>query len=198
MSRRTTLRILCIPGREEAIEQAFGRIEWPDGALLEGFEWNRERWGGRFRLQAAALRRILESRDPPAPQVVVARSFGAWLLVHALTGLGRPPTTAVLIAPVLGFGASSRLGFVAPGAFGFWSRVEDPATPPPSTHLTIALARDDAQSPIELAERLARVWRVRVVAFDSGGHALGKTSGCREISDLIRDTIRAHAGRFSR
>jgi hypothetical protein len=98
----------------------------------------------------------------PDETLLVGRSFGAWLVLHALLGCPHGfDGTVLLIAPVLGYGTSGRGGFVAPRARTFWANVEAGCSMPAARVVLVAGTADE-QCPIEYPRRLGRWWPIEL------------------------------------
>jgi pimeloyl-ACP methyl ester carboxylesterase len=159
MSLSFPTRALFVPGRGEAVADflawraAFdevGGIDFDDRFARLGF--------GAQVAQAADLIARAHSYNT----LLVGRSFGAWLVLHALLGrTDRFDGTVLLLAPVLGYGGSGNVGFIGPRARIFWKSVEA-GRPMPASRVVLVAGLVDAQCPIELARRLARWWPIEL------------------------------------
>ncbi|MBO9532903.1 MAG: alpha/beta hydrolase [Solirubrobacteraceae bacterium] len=92
--------------------------------------------------------------------LVVAHSFGANMLLHALAAPGAPAVPTALL-----------LGMPDWGPEGWQSADYATPEPEPAAAITLAHCRDDDVVPFEhLALNAARLPSARVVEFDAGGH----------------------------
>lgn len=188
ISRGRSLRqIFCAPGRDETFEDAFGALTWPDDIEIGSVDFDQEFAQLRFSDKVDFFRREIEDHYWSKGAMLLGRSFGGWILLNTLVGFDAAyPGTVILISSVLGYGSAEGLQFIAPNADGFWREVERSAGPP-SDRMLLLHSTDDQQCSISYAERLAKAWSIELIAFEDGGHDLGKIHHLDEVSRLIQE-----------
>jgi len=159
---------LIVPGRDETVCDV--RPWFAAFRDLEGIDFDRQFGGLAFGAQVARVAALIRGHDP-AGTLLVGRSFGAWLLLHALLGQASAFEGAVLLwAPVLGYGGAGGAGFMAPRARTFWTEI-GAGRPMPALRLILIAGHRDQQCPIKLARDLAKWWPIELHQYDAG-HAL--------------------------
>jgi len=165
-----------IPGRGETLAESFGGIPRGPKTVLTGLEWARDLEGLRFSAQVDLVTHEVRTRCWDEAAMVVARSFGAWILVNALLEMPEPhPGTVLCVSSVLGYGSTGGVNFIAPRALRFWREAPRLARPP-AREFSLLHASDDTQCPLAYAEKLHALWGGNLIVR-SGGHSLGKGPG---------------------
>jgi alpha-beta hydrolase superfamily lysophospholipase len=179
-------RALVFPGRGETVHDLRPLVASQD---ITGIDFDDRFAALGFAAQLAAVERLLAA-DGSSTTLLVGRSFGAWLLLHALLDRSAAyPGTVLLIAPVLGAGSAGKTGFIPPRARTFWQRLEA-GHPMPASKMVLACSTTDTQAPIDLARALARHWRIELHECDIG-HDLPSWTAVetsRHVQSLLRTT----------
>lgn len=169
MGIRPSRRVLVVPGRDESVNDVWRWFESFDD--VGGIDFEQQMAGLDFRAQVARVARLLDGCRPDEA-ILAGRSFGAWLLLHALLGRASPfAGTVLLLAPVLGYGGTGCSGFIAPRARPFWTDVRAGRSIP-ALRLILVAGRHDSQCPVELARELATWWPIELHECESD-HTLG-------------------------
>ena len=177
-------RALVFPGRGEAVHDVRPLVTSQD---VTGIDFDDRFAALGFAAQLAAVARLVAA-DGSSTTLLVGRSFGAWLLLHALLDRADAyPGTVLLLAPVLGAGSVGKTGFIPPRARTFWQRVEaGQATP--ASRMVLACGVTDTQAPIELARALARHWPIELHECELAHELPAWTS--IEASTCVRSLLR--------
>ena len=160
-------RALVFPGRGETVAELRALVPSQD---VRGIDFDERFAALGFAAQLAKVSACI-ARDGSSTTLLVGRSFGAWLLLHALLQREQPyPGTVLLLAPVLGQGSVGQAAFLPARTQTFWTRVQGGAAMP-ATRMVLMCGTEDRQAPLALAQRLATHWPVTLheVALD---HAL--------------------------
>jgi len=183
----SSTRVRIVPGRGEAVSDL--GVLFATCANVAGLDFDQRFAGLSFGAQVARVSALIEEAEPQA--LLVGRSFGAWLMVHAL--LGRTTAfdgTVLLLAPVLGYGRSGQAGFMAPRARMFWNEVEA-GRPMPASRMVLMAGQHDPQCPIELARRLASAWPIELheLLADHSLDAWNSTGMARRVAAALRREV---------
>jgi predicted esterase len=181
MGVRSFRRVLVVPGRDEsvnAVRRWFGSFD-----EVSGIDFDQQMARLDFRAQVARVTHLLDGGSPDEP-LLAGRSFGAWVLLHALLDRAcRFEGTVLLLAPVLGYGGSECAGFIAPRARPFWTDVRAGRSMP-ALRLILVAGRHDSQCPIELARELAAWWPIELHECESD-HTLGPWTSA-DVDRILR------------
>ncbi len=173
-------RIFYAPGRDETLADIKDAIPWAGKVDICTIDFLRPFSSLPFPEQSAEFRQLFINNFWSSEDLLIGRSFGAWILLNALMEADCVyPGTVILISSVLGFGGQPGIEFMAPRARSFWSRV-DSGEPPPARRIALIHAIDDDQCPFEYAKKLCDIWGVVLFGLEKGGHGLGR-SGTKEL-----------------
>ncbi|HJX51803.1 MAG TPA: hypothetical protein VJ801_03465 [Polyangia bacterium] len=177
-------RALIVPGRGETVADFLAwRTVFDE---VSGIDFDDRFARLEFGAQVAQVSALI-AHAHSCNTLVVGRSFGAWLVLHALLGrTDRFDGTALLLAPVLGYGGSGHVGFMAPRARSFWRNVED-GCPMPASRVIFVVGLADVQCPTELARNLARRWPIEPHEWRIG-HVLDawtSTDVARKVEEVL-------------
>jgi pimeloyl-ACP methyl ester carboxylesterase len=178
-------RALIVPGRGEAVRDL--RALLATVVRFDGIAFDERFAHLGFAAQVARVSALIAG-VPPDETLLVGRSFGAWLVLHALLGRAQGfDGTVLLVAPVLGYGTSGRGGFVAPRARTFWASVEA-GRAMPAARVVIIAGTADEQCPVELARRLGTWWPIELheCAVQHGLDAWTSTDMAGRIEAALR------------
>lgn len=180
-------QVFAVPGRGETVDEAFGA--WNADVAVEGVDFGEAFVGLTFSAQVEVVAEEVRRGYWNERALVVGRSFGAWIVLHALMREETVyPGTVVLIASVFGYGRQGETRFMAPGASRFWTEAAARNGPPART-LAVLHGRRDTQCPFAYAEHLGALWNVEVRAFEAG-HELGKETFRDEVAAAVREVWR--------
>ena len=171
MSSWSALDVVVVPGRNESWCSVAEHLALGSLGTVRGLDLDAAFVRRPFSEQVDAVKRLVRSWPPQPDTLMVGRSFGGYLLLHALWEDEAHPGGLVLVSSVLGAGGSHRLGFIPPRAAEFERRVAEGQTPCGRTLLIHT--RDDPQCPFAGAERVALQIGATLHALDVGGHSLG-------------------------
>lgn len=179
-------KVFCAPGREERFAESLGRLPWKQSVEVGYIEiagtFSEMGFSKRVDVIGHHVREVFWHES----DLLLGRSFGAWILLNALMALDRRyPGTIILMSSVLGYGSYGGLHFIAPRASRFWEAAERVAHPP-AEKLALLHAVDDEQCPYSQAQRLCEYWSIELVTFDEGGHELGKGTRRQQVSEAVR------------
>jgi predicted esterase len=181
MGIRPCRRVLVVPGRDESVNDVRRWFESFDDVV--GIDFDQQMAGLDFRAQVARVAHLLDGGSPDE-LLLAGRSFGAWILLHALLDRASPfAGTVLLLAPVLGYGGRGCAGFIAPRARPFWTSVRAGRSIP-ALRLILVAGRHDSQCPIELARELATCWPIELYECESD-HTLGPWTSA-DVDRILR------------
>ena len=180
-------RLYFIPGRAERLDEGLGRQMGNMGYEVHGREILSDFACLRFQEQLALVRSDLQADFWHLEDVVVGRSYGAYLLLHTLADLEPFPGKILLSSPVLGAGLT-RNGFYGscpPRSERLIKLAESNEFPAPR-HMEIHTgAEDDGCDPM-LAARFASLVKNTTVSIVAGaGHQLGEDYLERALSKFL-------------
>jgi pimeloyl-ACP methyl ester carboxylesterase len=148
-------RPYLIPGRHEPVDGALGQLirEWVGPVTGRGLDGAFARL--RFGDQLARIADDLTGRHWSAETLLVGRSYGGYLLLHALADLTPFPGRVLLLSPVLGPAVSptGRAGSRPPRADRLPRLVREGRFPPPGALVVYTGGADTGCDP-ELARQI--------------------------------------------
>jgi len=178
------MRVLCIPGRCERFEESLGLLSWNEGTELGHVELTETFLKQSFSDVVSKVGRVIQDEYEHEDALLVGRSYGAWILLHALLeNEGVYPGTVVLLSSVLGYGTYHGLHFIAPRADSFWGKNNTS----PAKRILMIHSTVDEQCPCDCVERLRQKWNIELVTFKEGGHGLGISVLQDEVTRVIYD-----------
>lgn len=181
----TRSKVFCVPGRDESFAEAFGGLMWTQPVDIGHVDLTGPFARLRFSEQVDTVHGLIRQQYWSREALLLGRSFGAWILLHALMQLEESfPGTVVLLSAVLGYGQHRGLHFIAPRAATFWEYAASHARAP-ARHLALLHAADDTQCPVDYAKELRRLWPLELVLFEHGGHDIGKRTLQDDVSAAI-------------
>lgn len=180
--------VYYLPGRHEPLDSGPGKLllEW--GYRVGGRTIPGDLTGLGFDEQTALIRSDLMLRFQRRDALVVGRSYGAYLLLHALAGSLPFPGRVVVFSPVLGAALARRegafYGAIPPRAGELEQLAKRGAFPVPKA-LDIYLGSGDAGCSVEFARELASRIGGRLHVIGRAGHELGAEA----LHDALCDAL---------
>ena len=182
-------KVFAVPGRGETVAGTFGGWAWGAGVDVQGVDFGDAFADQAFSAQVDAVEEEIRRGYWNEQALIVGRSFGAWIVLHALMQEEAVfPGTVVLIASAFGYGRQGKTRFMAPGVAQFWKAAATRDAPPARTMAVLHGVRD-TQCRFAYAEHLGALWNVEVRAFDAG-HELGRDVLQEEVAEAVREVWR--------
>lgn len=169
-------RLYFLPGRAESLGAGLGRLITKMGYSIHGREIVSDFAGLRFSEQLALIRSDLQSAFWHSEEMLVGRSYGAYLLLHALADMETFPGKILLCSPVLG-AALAKNGFYGslPSRAEKLAKLADSNTFPAPRYMEIHAGADDNGCDPLLAARFADlVANTKLYIVAGAGHELGE------------------------
>lgn len=164
-----------IPGRDERLGGQIGSLLRQEGREVHGRALRGDFARRRFPEQLAEIRKDLAEGFWTAEAVLVGRSYGGYLLLHALAEEEAPfPGRVLLFSPVLGPARrpDGRFGSRPPRADRLRKMAEEGTFPPPADLEIHTGAEDDGCDPDLAREIFAEMAGARLVVVPEMGHEL--------------------------
>lgn len=167
--------VYLIPGRDERMGGALGSILTQEGREVHGRALRGDFVRRRFPEQLAEIRRDLAEGFWTPESVLAGRSYGGYLILHALAEEEAPfPGRVLLLSPVLGPArrTDGRFGSRPPRADRLRQMAEEGTFPPPA-ELEIHTGADDEGCDPDLAREIfGEMPGVKLVIAPGMGHEL--------------------------
>ena len=187
---RPVFRPYLIPGRHEPLDGLLGqligeRVGPVSGRGLDG-DFARLRFGD----QMARIGDDLSGRHWSAETLLVGRSYGGYLLLHALADLPPFPGRVLLLSPVLGpaLSPTGRGGSRPPRADRLPRLVREGRFPRPAAMVVYTGGADPGCAP-ELARRIIpRIPGARLRIIPEAGHDLSADQIRAAVSEILEGT----------
>lgn len=167
--------IYYLPGRGGRIHTGLGEGILELGYEIKGRETPDSFINLTFSQQLDLIIRDLQSDFWTQDAKVVAVSYGAYLLLHAMSELEPYPGSILLISPILG-GVINKdtLRFYSPPRPNKVMELSNSKSFPIPGHIEIHVGDNDEQSPCERVIQFAKSVNGSHVIVPNSGHALGK------------------------
>ncbi len=189
MTENRRLHVYYLPGRYEPLSSGPGGIVLEAGMRLSGRTLPGDLGGLAFDEQTAVVRSDLTAFFLRPEALAIGRSYGAYLLLHALAGLAAFPGHVLLFSPVLGAAVARRdmglYGVIPPRAGELEQLAGRGAFPAPAS-LDIYLGDADPGCSVEFADELATMIGGRLHVVSGVGHDLPLT----EMREALRAAMK--------
>lgn len=185
-------RAYLVPGRGEDLDGQIGSALRAAGMEVEGREWG-VLASKRFAEQLAAIRDDLLAGWWYDGALLVAHSYGAYLLMHTLADLPAYPGRVVLISPVLGRGRSANGMYASrPPRAGRLREMAERGEFPSPRSLEIHVGSEDAGCEVGEVERLtAGIAGARCAVVAGAPHRL-PGSYLKSVMESVRGGTSQH------
>jgi hypothetical protein len=175
MPDNTKPTIYCLPGRGGQLGTGLGQALLDRGFGITGRETRGDFADWDFSDQVACVADDIGNHFWRADALVIANSFGAYLLLHALAGKVAFPGRVLILSPIVGesFDAVSGQSFVPPRAGDLHKLSRAGAYPRPNA-CEIHVGKDDWQSNPASVCLFAQPLDIPVEVLKGQGHTLDK------------------------
>jgi len=183
--------VYLLPGREETFADNLAKSIESLGLTLCGREIVRDFARLRFAEQLALIKSDLQTAFWKPDAKIVARSYGAYLLLNTLAEMNPFPGRILLLSPVLGVAVANDGFYVSrpPRAERFVKLVENRDFPSPR-YLEIHTGAEDKGCEPLLAERFASLVRnTKLTVVAGAGHELREDCLQRVLREFLRDEL---------
>ena len=123
-----------------------------------------------FQQQVQVIQHDLKAYFWKPEALVIANSFGAYLIAHSILQLGEFPGKCLFLSPVLGAVKTTGMLFKPPKSGALKDAIESRSFP--SITLDIVVGSRDEHFVVELAEKLDQLTVGVITIFDNEGHRL--------------------------
>lgn len=170
-----TQTIYLLPGHGGRIANGLGQALVARGFDVVGRETVGEFKKLDFDVQVATVAADLQASFWRHNALVIANSYGAYLLLHALSSLDVFPGKLLLLSPIVGEFSSEtiRMGFIPPYADRLRTLASQGKYPTPS-HCEIHVGSEDWQSIPDNVTAFGSLVNAQVTVVDGAGHSLPK------------------------
>lgn len=167
--------IYLLPGHGGRIANGLGQALVARGFDVVGRETVGEFKKLDFDVQVETVAQDLQASFWRDDAHVIANSYGAYLLLHALSSLDSFPGKILLLSPIVGEFASEtiRMGFIPPYADRLHTLASQGKYPLPN-HCEIHVGSEDWQSIPDNVTAFASLVNARVTVVEGAGHTLPK------------------------
>jgi hypothetical protein len=181
-----------IPGRGERLEGALGFVLRQEGRRLRGRELRGDFAGLRFPDQLATIAEDLASGFRSGEAVAVGRSYGAYLLLHALAERAPFPGRVLLFSPVLGAGVrpDGRFGSRPPRVGKLREMARAGTFPIPAALEIHTGAEEEGCDPVLAREIFSDMPGANLVVVPGMGHELDPEYVWRTVRRFLRKASR--------
>lgn len=177
-----------LPGMGGRVNAGLGEALASRGGLVEGREESGDFRQYDFQTQIDTVKTDLLERHWNPSARVVANSYGAYLLLHALASLAPFPGKMLLLSPIVGAfeDEASLRSFVPPRADRLLKQAAAGQYPAP-TRCEIHVGSEDWQSNPVAVTRFGELLGIRVTVVPDAGHALPKDYVARVLNRFFAD-----------
>ena len=170
-----TQTIYLLPGHGGRIANGLGQALVARGFDVVGRETVGEFKKLDFGVQVATVAADLQASFWRHDSLVIANSYGAYLLLHALSSLDVFPGKLLLLSPIVGEFSSEtiRMGFIPPYANRLHTLASQGKYPIPH-HCEIHVGGEDWQSIPDNVTAFGSLVNAQVTVVDGAGHSLPK------------------------
>ncbi len=170
-----TQTIYLLPGHGGRIANGLGQALVTRGFDVVGRETVGEFKKLNFDVQVATVAADLQASFWRHDALVIANSYGAYLLLHALSSLDVFPGKLLLLSPIVGEFSSEtiRMGFIPPYADRLHTLASQGKYPIPR-QCEIHVGSEDWQSIPDNVTAFAELVTAQVTVVDEAGHSLPK------------------------
>ena len=167
--------IYLLPGHGGRISNGLGQALANRGFDVVGRETVGEFNKLDFEVQVKTIAQDLKDNFWRDDALVIANSYGAYLLLHALSSLEVFPGKLMLLSPIVGEFSSEtiRMGFIPPYADRLHTLASQGKYPMPS-HCEIHVGSEDWQSIPDNVTAFASLVNAQVTVVEGAGHSLPK------------------------
>jgi hypothetical protein len=163
-----------LPGHGGSLHKGLGEALSQRGFQIQGRETRGEFKTLGFQAQIDTIACDLHADFWTHDSLVVANSYGGYLLLHALASLPPYPSKLLLLSPIVGdfHTEAIGLGFYPPRADRLRELTEAGRFPTP-LNAEIHVGSEDWQSHPDAVDAFAMATGIRLTIVDGGGHRLG-------------------------
>jgi hypothetical protein len=184
-------RVYFLPGRQERVSDGLGSAIVRAGFSICGHEIVNDFARLRFAEQLSLIRSDLQTTFWKPDARIIARSYGAYLLLNTLAEMSPFPGRILLLSPVLGAAVANNGFYVSrpPRADRFANVVESGEFPGPR-YLEIHTGSEDNGCDPQLADRFAALvsdTRLHIVA--GAGHDLGDEYTRSALREFLSESV---------
>lgn len=155
LPRMSEMPLYLIPGRGESLDEGLGRLLGSFGCKLEGRGLVGEFIRLRFSEQLEWISEDLDVGFWNPESILVGRSYGGYLILHALAGMPPYPGRILLFSPVLGEAVTPNRRFGSrPPRAGKLLEMAESGTFPPCGRLEVHTGADDDACDPDLARKI--------------------------------------------
>jgi hypothetical protein len=174
--------IYLLPGHGGRIANGLGQALVGRGFDVVGRETVGDFKKLEFDVQVATIAADLQASFWHDDATVIANSYGAYMLLHALCSLDAFPGKLLLLSPIVGEFSSDtiRMGFIPPYADRLHTLASQGKYPVPH-HCKIHVGSKDWQSNPDNVTAFASLVNAQVTLVEGAGHSLPKDY----VSDLL-------------
>jgi hypothetical protein len=167
--------IYFLPGFGGRISNGLGKALVSRGFDVVGRETFGEFLKLNFEEQVTTISHDLKSSFWRQDALIIANSYGAYLLLHALSSMDTFPGKLLLLSPIVGEFSSEtiRMGFIPPYADRLHTLASQGNYPIPS-HCEIHVGSDDWQSNPDNVTAFGSFVNAKVTVVTDAGHSLPK------------------------
>ncbi len=167
--------VYLLPGQGGSIGEGLGRAISERGFRVAGRESRGTFRALDFDQKITTIADDLRAHFWRSDGLVIANSFGAYLLLHALVDLPPFPGRALLLSPILGGSTDPDSGFLySPPRSEKLMRVAEQGAFPSAQRVEIHVGACDWQSDPKRVERFGELIGAQVCVVAEGGHVLGE------------------------
>ncbi len=184
-------RVYFLPGRAESLVAGLGQLITKMGYSIHGREMVSDFARLRFAEQLALIRSDLEPAVWHSEAVLIGRSYGAYLLLHALADMEPFPGKILLCSPVLG-AAIAKNGFygsLPPRAEKLVKLATRNGFPAPLYMEIHTGAEDNGCDPLLTARFASLVGNTKLNVVPGAGHELREDYLQRVLREFLCDEL---------
>jgi hypothetical protein len=181
-----TQTIYLLPGHGGRIANGLGQALVARGFDVVGRETVGEFKKLDFDVQVETIAQDLRANFWRDGARLIANSYGAYLLLHALSSLDAFPGKILLLSPIVGEFSSDaiQMGFIPPYANRLHTLASQGKYPIPS-HCEIHLGSEDWQSIPDNVIAFSSLINAKVTVIDGAGHSLSKEYVSSELDKWL-------------
>jgi hypothetical protein len=140
-----------------------------------------------FQQQVQAIQHDLKTHFWKPEALVIANSFGAYLIAHSILQLGKFPGKCLFLSPVLGAVKTTGMLFKPPKSSVLKEAIDTGSFP--SIILDIVVGSRDEHFVLEVAEKLDQLTAGTITIFDGEGHRLSHEIVRNKLDHWLSPTL---------
>jgi hypothetical protein len=187
---KSALSIYYLPGRNETCREHVGAVLSKAGLTYKGRDMTGDFLRRPFSMQVGDVAEDLEKGFIGENSLILGRSYGGYLLLHAVCEIGSYPGKVLLFNPVLGryFNESNLCGIIPPRADKLLSLARQGKFPPIRSFVIVS-GEEDTQCPTATAGGFiqALAGNARLIVLRGQGHGVDETTLPEIVMDFLNE-----------